>query len=125
MSELIEHEFIDDDFYKSVKEVLEQARKRVYRNIQSEMVLAYWQIGKMIVEKQGGAERAKYGEGLIKELSTLMTKDFGKGFTERNLEQMRKFYLMFQKPHTVSAELSWSHYRLCISLNNENARIDA
>lgn len=122
MSELIKHEFIDDGFYKNVKEVLEQARKRVYRNIQSEMVLAYWQIGKMIVEKQGGAERAKYGEGLIKELSTLMTKDFGKGFTERNLEQMRKFYLMFQKPHTVSAELSWSHYRLLIRVEDKNAR---
>ena len=61
------------------------------------MVQTYWQIGKMIVEKQGGKERAKYGDCLIKEMSVLMTKDFGKGFTERNLEQMRKFYLIFQK----------------------------
>ena len=122
MEKIPNYEYIDNDFYNDVKEILNEARKRVYRNIQSEMTLAYWQIGKMIVEKQGGEERAKYGDGLIKELSVLMTKDFGKGFTERNLEQMRKFYVCFQKPHTVSAELSWSHYRLLISLEDENAR---
>ena len=64
MKELKEYEYLDNDFYEEVKDVLEQARKRIYRNIQNEMVLAYWQIGKMIVEKQGGAERAKYGDGL-------------------------------------------------------------
>ena len=49
-----EYMYLDDKFYKSIKEVLEESRKRIYRNIQSEMVQAYWQIGKMIVEKQGG-----------------------------------------------------------------------
>lgn len=122
MNQLKEYQYIDDKFYSSVKEVLEQARKRIYRNVQSEMVLAYWQIGKMIVEKQGGDSRAKYGEGLIQELSIQMTKDFGKGFNERNLEQMRKFYLKFRKPNTVCAELSWSHYRLLLSIEDENAR---
>ena len=122
MKDIKEYQFLDEDFYKSVKDVLEQARKRIYRNIQSEMVLAYWNIGKMIVEKQGGKERAKYGDGLIKELSTQLTKDFGKGYTERNLEQMRKFYLVFQKTHSLRAELSWTHYRLIISLDDENAR---
>ena len=122
MKELKEYEYLDNDFYEEVKDVLEQARKRIYRNIQNEMVLAYWQIGKMIVDKQGGEARAKYGDGLIKELSAQMTIDFGKGFTERNLEQMRKFYTLFQKPHTLRAELSWSHYRLLISLDDENAR---
>ena len=122
MKELKEYEYLDNNFYEEVKDVLEQARKRIYRNIQNEMVLAYWQIGKMIVDKQGGEARAKYGDGLIKELSAQMTIDFGKGFTERNLEQMRKFYTLFQKPHTLRAELSWSHYRLLISLDDENAR---
>ena len=86
------------------------------------MVLAYWQIGKMIVEKQGGESRAKYGDGLINELSIKLTKDFGKGFNERNLEQMRRFYLIFQKPNAVRAELSWTHYRLLIRVNDNNAR---
>jgi len=84
MKELKEYNYIDESFYRDVKEVLEQARKRIYRNIQNEMVQAYWQIGKMIVEKQGGAERAKYGDGLIKELSIKMTEDFGKGYTITN-----------------------------------------
>ncbi len=86
------------------------------------MVLAYWQIGKMIVDKQGGEARAKYGDGLIKELSIKMTKDFGKGFTESNIRYMRAFYILFPNRHTLCAELSWSHYRLLISLDDENAR---
>ena len=122
MKELKEYEFIDNEFYKNIKEVLEEARKRVYRNIQSEMVQAYWQIGKMIVEKQGGESRAKYGDGIIKELSIQLTKDFGKGFTQANLRYMRQFYLVFQNHHTLCDKLSWSHYRLLISLNDENAR---
>ena len=117
-----EYMYLDEAFYKSVKEVLEQSRKRIYRNIQSEMVLAYWQIGKMIVEKQGGESRAKYGDGLIKELSIQMTKDFGKGFTISNVKYMRQFYLAFQKSHTLCGQLSWSHYRLILSLEDENAR---
>ena len=86
------------------------------------MVLTYWQIGKMIVEKQGGVERANYGDGLIKELSTKLTNDFEKGFTERNLRVMRQFYYTFPKWHAVRAELSWTHYRLILSLDDENAR---
>ena len=117
-----EYMYLDDKFYKSIKEVLEESRKRIYRNIQSEMVQAYWQIGKMIVEKQGGESRAKYGDGLIKELSIQMTKDFGKGFTISNVKYMRQFYLAFQKSHTLCGQLSWSHYRLILSLEDENAR---
>lgn len=122
MNEIKNNQYLDTDFYEEVKSVLLEARKRVYRNIQNEMVLAYWQIGKMIVEKQDGEKRAAYGDGLIKELSIQMTKDFGKGFNERNLEQMRKFFLLFQKPNAVRAELSWTHYRLILSLDDENTR---
>ena len=91
MNETKVFNYLDKDFYSEIKNVLEQARKRVYRNIQSEMVLAYWQIGKMIVERQGGNPRADYGDGLIKELSIQMTKDFGKGYTITNLKYMRMF----------------------------------
>ncbi len=122
MNELEKCNYIDQEFYKSVKEVLEQARKRVYRNIQNEMVLTYWQIGKMIVEKQGGLERAKYGDRLIKELSIQLTKDFGKGFTISNLKYMRQFFLTFQKSHALRGQLTWTHYKLIISLDNEKAR---
>ena len=122
MSEIKDYKYIDYDFYNSVKEVLEQARKRVYRNIQSDMVFTYWQIGKMIVEKQGGNQRAEYGDGLIKELSVKLTSDFGKGFDETNLRNMRQFYIVFPKCDTLCHKLSWSHYRLLMRLDNINAR---
>ena len=86
------------------------------------MVKAYWEIGKRIVEEQGGAERAKYGAGLLRELSQQTTKDFGKGFTVTNLSYMRQFYLTFPIYHTLCDKLSWSHYRLPIRVENEQAR---
>lgn len=116
------YEYIDISFYENVKDILRQARSRLYRNIQSEMVYAYWQIGKMIFEKQGGRERAKYGEGIIKELSIKLTKDFGKGFTERNLRVMRQFYLLFPIVHALRAQLSWTHYRLLMEVKDDKAR---
>ena len=122
MNEVKDFKYVDDAFYKGVKSILEEARKRVYHNIQSEMVLAYWQIGKMIVEKQGGNLRADYGDGLIKELSIQMTKDFGKGYTITNLKYMRMFYKTFQKGHALRAELSWTHYRLLLKVQDDNAR---
>ena len=122
MSELKDYEYLDEEFYKNVKDLLEQSRKRIYLNIQSEMVLTYWQIGKMIVEKQGGESRAKYGDGLIKELSIQMTKDFGKGFTSRNLWFMKKFYLTYPKVNAVRTQLSWTHYRSLLNVEDEDAR---
>lgn len=99
---MTDFKLVDESFYKTIKEVLENARKRVYRNIQSEMVQTYWQIGKMIVEKQGGSGRAKYGDGLLKELAIRLTHDFGKGFNERSLEQMRRFILFLKiRTHCV------------------------
>ena len=122
MSNLGKYNYIDEEFYKDIKKVLEEARKRVYRNIQSEMVMAYWQIGKMIVEKQGGVNRAMYGDGLIKELSIQMTTDYGKGYDERNLRNMRQLYLAYPKWNAVRTELSWTHYRLLIKVEDKNAR---
>ena len=122
MNELSGFNYIDDSFYKEVRKVLEEARKRVYRNIQSEMVLAYWQIGKMIVDKQGGNPRADYGDGLLKELSIQLTKDYGKGFDVTNLRNMRQFYTVFQKRDALRPELSWTHYRSLIRVEDSNAR---
>ena len=122
MKEITEYQFIDSKFYNDIKEVLEQARKRVYRNIQSEMVLAYWQVGKMIVEKQGGNPRADYGDGLLKELSLQLTNDYGRGFDERELRRMRQFYSVFPIWDSVCPELSWSHYRLLVRINDAAER---
>lgn len=86
------------------------------------MVEAYWQIGKLIVEEQSGEERAECGVGLIKELLVQMTQDFGNGFTVANLKNMRQFYLTFPKSYALRSELSWTHYRLLMRVENENAR---
>ena len=98
------------------------ARNKVYKTANFAMVEAYWNIGKSIIEEQGGNEKAEYGAGLLKELSKQMTQDFGKGFTVTNLKYMRQFYLMFPNGHALRDELSWTHYRLLIKVENDNAR---
>ena len=84
------------------------ARNKVYKTANFAMVEAYWNIGKSIIEEQGGNEKAEYGTGLLKELSKQMTQDFGKGFTVTNLKYMRQFYLMFPNGHALRDELSWT-----------------
>lgn len=86
------------------------------------MVEAYWNVGKLIVEAQDGNERAEYGEELLKNLSKELTKEFGKGFTVTNLRYMRQFYIVFQKHHALRDELSWTHYRLLMKIENEEIR---
>ena len=109
--------------YQSIKAILEKARSTAYRAVNFAMVPAYWDIGRVIVEEeQKGAERAKYGKALIKELSRRLTRDYGRGFTERNLWYMRDFYLTFPKVNALRAELTWTHYRLLLKADNEEAR---
>jgi len=103
-------------------EILTAARNKVYSAANFAMVEAYWHIGKNIVEKQGGEMRAEYGAQLIKALSEQMTADFGKGFTVANLKNMRQFYLTFQNSYALRSELSWTHYRLLMRVENETAR---
>jgi len=118
------------EFYDSIAEVLRTARSSAYRAVNFIMVEAYWNIGRMIVEEeQQGNERAEYGTALIKNLSPRLTEEFGKGFTKRNLWQMRQFYLVFQpespqsqKVHALRAQLTWTHYRLLIRVENPEAR---
>jgi hypothetical protein len=109
--------------FENIRLLLVTARQNVYRKVNITMVKTYFEIGKMIVEDEQGSERrAEYGIGQLKELGKKLTVEFGKGFSERNLENMRNFYLIYSKSQTVSAksgkseavsqkfELSWSHY---------------
>lgn len=109
-------------FYNEIKEILISARNKIYQTANFAMVEAYWNIGKSIIEEQGGNEKAEYGTGLLKELSKQMTQDFGKGFTVANLKNMRQFYLTFPNGYALRSELSWTHYRLLMRVENENAR---
>ena len=113
---------MNQNFYNQIKSILLSARNKVYQTANFAMVEAYWNIGKSIIEEQGGNEKAEYGAGLLKELSKQMTHDFGKGFTVTNLKYMRQFYLTFPNGHSLRDELSWTHYRLLIKVENDNAR---
>ncbi len=109
------NKIMDSTFYNQIKEILSSARAKVYSAANFAMVEAYWEMGKSIVEKQGGNATAEYGTSLLKELSKQMTADFGKGFTVTNLSYMRQFYLAFPNRHTLCDKLSWSHYNfLCV-----------
>lgn len=113
---------MNQKFYEEIKNILVTARNKVYQTANFTMVEAYWNIGKSIIEEQGGNEKAEYGTGLLKELSKQMTQDFGKGFTVSNLKNMRQFYLTFPNGYALRSELSWTHYRLLMRVENENAR---
>ena len=113
---------LDRNVYDSIKEILTSAREKAYKAVNFAMVEAYWNIGKLIVESQDGNERAEYGDYLLKNLSKELTKEFGKGFTVTNLRYMRQFYIVFQKHHALRDELSWTHYRLLMKLENEEVR---
>lgn len=110
------------DVYKDVKNTLEEARSKTYASINFYMVKAYWQIGKIINEAQDGNKRAEYGRELINELSKNLTIDYGKGFDKSNLSRMRKFYSLFNNIDAMRQELSWTHYRLIIKVDDKKKR---
>jgi len=119
----IENEIVDKDLFNDIRGVLNIARQKAFATVNIVMVEAYWNIGRLIVEKQGGEERAVYGNGLILGLSKQLTAEYGKGFAISNLKDMRQFYLTFQKSHTLRGQLSWSHYRLIMRVETEMARM--
>jgi predicted nuclease of restriction endonuclease-like (RecB) superfamily len=120
MIESINNDGIDAEIYQGIRNTLEGARVKVYTAVNSAMVDAYWDIGRQIEETIGG--RAEYGKSLLRYLAKLLTVEFGKGFTERNLQAMRQFYRVFPNSHTLCAELSWSHYRLLMKIDDESRR---
>lgn len=140
-----------EPLYREIRAVLESARAGAYRAVNAAMVQAYWQVGRLIVEhEQKGRRRAGYGEAVIATLAQRLTRDLGRGFDERNLWYMRSFHLAFpilnaprselpdptkgnaarderqtltrRLPATLRAELSWTHYRLLLGVEDPEAR---
>lgn len=109
-----------------VIEIVRQAQKQARTRINFIMVEAYWHVGKRIVEEeQRGEVRAEYGKGLIKALAKELTAELGKGFSENNLWNFKRFYLCFHsdgKLYALRRELSWTHYRMIMRVENENGR---
>jgi predicted nuclease of restriction endonuclease-like (RecB) superfamily len=113
----------NDSIYDRIREIIENARRNVARAINTEMVIAYWHIGKEIVEEeQKGKSRANYGESILQKLSEKLKADFGKGFDESNLRNIRSFYITYPKCDALRHELSWTHYRILMRVDNSHAR---
>ena len=106
----IKETFVKNEVYKKVKD---------YFKNKSDLN-TYFEVGRLIVEAQGGEARAKYGNKLIKEYSLKLTNELGRGYSTRNLALMRKFYIKFKNVQTVSAQLSWSHISELLCLNDQS-----
>ena len=121
-NELINHDNEINNIFDNIKDLVINSRNKVYQTVNTEMLNLYWNIGKAIMEIQQGDERASYGDAVLEKLSQKLTNEFGKGFSKRNLERMRKFYICFPIATTVSSQLSWSHYLELIKIDEDPKR---
>ena len=109
------------DFYNEIKEQL--INNEIYKKVKDYSknrsdLKTYYNVGRILVNAQGGKERAKYGDGLIKEYSNKLIQEVGKGYTPTRLKYMRQFYLLSEKSPTLSDQLLWSHYIELLKLSN-------
>lgn len=106
-----------------IRELIASARQHVVQTVNSTMVQTYWHIGRLIVEEeQQGESRAVYGKQQLQRLSGELTREFGKGFDVTNLRNMRAFYQAFPNRDALRPELSWTHYRTLLRIENPQAR---
>jgi hypothetical protein len=112
--------------YDDIRQFLVDARKKVFTTVNFEMVMAYWRIGKRIVEEeQAGEKRAEYGTSLLEYLSKRLSQEFGRGFSIANVQNFRLFYLTFPDttiPYALRTTLTWTHYRSIMRVENPAAR---
>jgi len=106
-----------------LRDLVRDARANALRAVDAIQVRTCWEIGRHIMEfEQGGAARAEYGKRLLPKLAELLTAEFGRGFDERNLRHMRAFFQAFPIWNAVRTELSWTHYRTLLRVEDEPAR---
>ena len=111
-----------ESVYTNIRTSIINAQEKICRTVNSAIVQSYWEIGEQIYKECGENERAEYGKEVLKYLSERLTKEFGKGFSETNLKYMRQFYCAFPNRHTLCDQLTWSHYRLIMRVENPIAR---
>jgi predicted nuclease of restriction endonuclease-like (RecB) superfamily len=112
-----------DNLHSEAKQIIEFGRKAAFQAINNSMVRTYWELGRLIIEEeQQGKARADYGMYLIEELSKRLTSDYGKGYDKRNLFYMKQFYLTFPIVNALRSQLTWTHYRLLIKVQDHQAR---
>ena len=109
--------------YESIRSLLLASRTQVRQTVNTAMVQTYWHIGRMIVEdEQGGQKRAAYGKQVLPELAKRLTQEFGSGFSAPSLWNYRQFYLCFPILSAVRRELTWTHYKSLLRIENLTAR---
>ncbi len=113
-------------YIADIKAILSEARMKAYNVVNLTMVETYWRIGESIVNnEQSGATRAEYGKSTLKELSKALTAELGDGFSYANLRNFRQFYLTYpdaEKCYALRSKLSWTHHRLIMRVENNDAR---
>lgn len=115
---------LQGSLFNNVAQIISEARQKAYRNSNSIMLRMYWEIGRLIVEdEQQGSNKAKYGKATLKKLALQLGLEFGRGFDERNLNNMRAFYLSFPIWNAVRTELSWTHYRIISRVEEDEQRL--
>ena len=113
------------NYFKNIEElIIENEATKKANNLRdnSNILRTYWNIGKLIVEAQGGEKRAKYGDGLIKEWGHKLSNKYGKNYGIRTLQRMRQLFLLFPKASTLWTQLSRSHYKIILPIKNPNER---
>lgn len=112
-----------DAIFQQVRAILADAKHRAWQAVNSAMVGAYWEVGRVIVqEEQAGKQRAGYGDRVLVELSQRLRSEFGRGYDQSNLRNMRGFYMTYPIRDALRHELSWTHYRLLLRVENPDAR---
>jgi len=108
---------------EQIQSIISSSREKAIRSVDTERVFMYWQIGKVIFEEeQQGEDRATYGTFLIKSISDTFQPQFGSGFSVRQLEMNRQFYRTFPNTNALRSQLSWTHYRTIIRIDNQDKR---
>ena len=114
---------VDKNILNQIQSIIANAQARAIRSVDTERVLMYWQIGKVIIEEeQQGKERAEYGEFLIKSLANALEPQYGTGFSYRQLILFRQFYRTFPIVNALRSQFSWTHYRTLIRIDNQDKR---
>ncbi len=111
------------NFVQQIKSIIRDAQGNAVRSVNRERVLMYWKIGeRIVVEEQQGKKRADYGSYLIKMLSEELTRDFGSGFSYRQLNFCRQFYIEFPIVNALRSQLNWTEYKLLIRIKDSDKR---
>ncbi|MFI3307292.1 MAG: PDDEXK nuclease domain-containing protein [Mycoplasmatota bacterium] len=114
---------LQSNLFNEIKSILDKSKNKIVATINNELIVSYWKIGEIIVKyEQNECIRAEYGKSTLLEISKVLTKEFGKGFSVSNIQYMRRFYKEYEIQQTVSVKLSWSHFCELLNISDKKKR---